>query len=192
MRVLSTDTTGVERDEWFVVVIGQPGHPEVQRTIQDLDEFDIVSRVDQVRRWSRKRLAVVCPSRMPPRLVDDILAHIQLLNQLAEFRFVAADGDPRQLGQRVVDSLLLQVDAVVVVRGRPAAAVPPAVLRCHRQGVPAVPVRDVSDLESEWFDDCRTVGVVAEPGARTETVNRIRAALARMTARPCLSVVKKR
>ena len=67
-------TRELQHDGFFVVVIGQRTHVEVQGIGKGLSQFEIVGTVEEVRPWPHPRLGIVCQTAMPPHLAEEILA----------------------------------------------------------------------------------------------------------------------
>src|SRR5262249_3886767 len=51
-----------------VLIIGRPGHVEVQGILEDLASGEVVENVEAVRSYPYQQLGIVCQSTTPPRL----------------------------------------------------------------------------------------------------------------------------
>lgn len=170
----------LQREGYFVIVIGRRGHGEVRGIVKDLTEFDIVGGPDEVRTWPHQRLGIVCQTTMAPHEVEEILTNIQLANQLAELHLVDTVHEPTRSRQQTLQALFAQVDAVVVVGGSESSNTRQLVRFCHRHGVPATHIQRADELDPQWFADCETVGLAAGTSARDETVHEVHEALSTM------------
>ena len=48
-----------------VLVIGKRGHVEIQGIVEDLDSFDVIQSVDEVRRYPFAMLGIMCQTTSP-------------------------------------------------------------------------------------------------------------------------------
>lgn len=108
----------LQRQGYFVIVLGKPGHVEVEGIVGDLEDYAVVHRLEDFRRFERPRLGVVCQSTTPPREALRLLHAIQALNSDREIRFIATICRPTRERQYAALALFRQVEAVVVVGGR--------------------------------------------------------------------------
>ncbi len=158
---------------FHVIVIGRPGHVEVQGVIEDLDEYEIVSQVVDVKTWPHDRLGIVCQTTVPPWLVEQIRDAIRAQNPHAEIRFQNTICQPTRDRQRAVERLCRLVDAVVVVGGANSNNTQQLVALCRRQGTPAFHVQSADDLIASWFEDCETVGLTAGTSTLDVTIEAV-------------------
>lgn len=145
----------------FVVVIGKPGHVEVQGIIEDLDRCEVVGSVSDAKRYPSSRLGVVCQTTTPPERAKAIRIAIEKANPDAEVRFVDTVCRPTKEHQRALDRMLLQVDCVVVVGGRNSNNTRELVETSRSRGVPAHHVQGPEDLDPSWFVGVGVVGLTA-------------------------------
>ena len=128
-----------------------------------------------------RRLAEFCAGLryddLPPEVVTEVCAHIQLHNPLADIRLMDTVCDPTKRRQRAMIELLGQVDAVVVVGGRNSNNTLRLVQLCHERLKPVLHVESAAELDSRWFDDVETVGLTAGTSTLDETVHEVQQAL---------------
>ena len=117
---------------------------------------------------------------MPPDLVDNVCAHIQLHNPQADIRLIDTVCQPTKLRQRSILELVNRVDAVVVVGGRNSNNTRRLVQLCHEHLTPAMHVECAEELEPEWFDDVDAVGLTAGTSTLDETIDGVHQALERI------------
>ena len=172
----------LERDGYHVLVIGKPGHVEVQGVVEDLASFDIVQAPADVRTYSHRRLGIMCQTTTPVELAHRIRRTVEAKNPRAEVRFVDTICHPTKDHQKALERLLAQVQAVVVVGGRNSNNTKQLVRRCEERGVPAFHVQDDDDLRAEWFDGIDVVGLTAGTSTLEVTIRRVHERLLTMTA----------
>lgn len=171
----------LECDGFHILLIGRPGHVEVQGIIEDLKHCDVLASVDDVRQWPHSRLGVICQSTTPPRHASNMLAKIEACNPHAEVRFINTICQPTMERQYALEALCLSVDAVVVVGGPNSNNTRQLLDLARESGTPAWQVQSAADLRPEWFDGCRCVGLTAGTSTLDETVDAVERALTSLT-----------
>jgi 4-hydroxy-3-methylbut-2-en-1-yl diphosphate reductase len=169
-----------------VLVIGKPGHVEVEGIIGDLQHFDVISAPDEVRSYPQGRLGIMCQTTTPTAHADAIRAAIALKNPHAEIRFIDTICQPTKNHQAALHKLLDQVDAVVVVGGRNSNNTLQLVRRCQERGLPTHHIQAADDLRPEWFDGIATVGLTAGTSTLDETIDEIYQALMHIGEAVCV------
>lgn len=167
----------LRRDGCHVLVIGKPGHVEVQGIVEDLDDFTILQTVDDVRGYPQRKLGIMCQTTTPADHAERILKAVELKNPHAEIRFIDTICHPTKDHQKALEKLLEQVQAVVVVGGRNSNNTKQLARRCEERGVPAFHVQDADDLRPEWFDGIDIVGLTAGTSTLEATIRRVHEAL---------------
>jgi 4-hydroxy-3-methylbut-2-enyl diphosphate reductase len=170
----------LQSEDRHVLVIGKRGHVEVQGIVEDLQSYDVIGAVEEVRGYESRRLGIVCQTTTPPDVVDAIVARIQLRNPRAHIRFVDTICQPTKLRQLAIHGLLSRVDAVVVVGGRNSNNTRQLVRLCHENQTPALHVEHADELEPEWFDEVQTVGLTAGTSTLDSTIDEVHEALVRI------------
>ena len=170
------------RDGRHVLVVGRPGHVEVQGIIEDLESYDVLPDAECVRAYPSRRLGIVCQTTMSDEEVRAVWARIQLLNPLAHIDFADTVCDPTKRRIEAVRRLADRVDAVVVVGGANSNNTRRLVALCKAQGVPAYHVQEATDLQSAWFDGCDAVGLTAGTSTTDAKIDEVFEALASMGA----------
>jgi 4-hydroxy-3-methylbut-2-enyl diphosphate reductase len=195
-RLLDTTCPLVERahqaaqklqaDGYHVLVIGKPGHVEVQGIVEDLASRTIIASVDQVSTYPHARLGIMCQTTTPVALADQIRAAIAKKNPHADIRFIDTICLPTKDHQRALERMLDQVDAVVVVGGRNSNNTRQLVVRCQERGLLAYHVQGPDDLRPEWFDGVATVGLTAGTSTLDDTIDAVHRALVDIHAPVCI------
>jgi 4-hydroxy-3-methylbut-2-enyl diphosphate reductase len=162
----------------FVVVVGRPGHVEVEGLTGDLPRFAVVPGPEAARPLPDRRLGVLFQTTTPPDLADRVLAAIRRANPDADLAVASTICRPTRDRQAAVDRLLGLVEALVVVGGRHSNNTRALVARAVARGVPAHHVRDAADLRPEAFADVETVGLTAGTSTLPETIDEVHRALA--------------
>ncbi len=165
-----------------VLIIGRPGHVEVQGILEDLASGEAVESVEAVKAYPCERLGIVCQSTTPPRLAAAVNAAIRAANPGADIRFIDTICQPTRDRQDAVVRLLPLVDAMVVVGGRNSNNTRELAALCRDRGVPAFHVQTAADLDPRWFRGCRVVGLTAGTSTLDETIEEVRQALIAMTS----------
>ncbi len=166
----------------FVVVIGRPGHVEVQGIVEDLEESAVVADPSAVIRWNEPRIGVVCQSTTPPHLADEVLAAITRLNAGSDVQFVNTICRPTRERQEAVHALLDQVDLLVVVGGRHSNNTLQLVALAESLGIRAIHLETAAEVDPAAFGGCRVVGLTAGTSTLDRTVDEVEAALAALPA----------
>jgi 4-hydroxy-3-methylbut-2-enyl diphosphate reductase len=162
---------------YHVLVIGRRGHVEVQGVVEDLDSFDVVQAVEEVRRYPSRKLGIMCQTTATARQVREIRAAVADLNPDADIRFVDTVCHPTKAHQQALEDLLDRAQAVVVVGGKNSNNTRQLAGRCRERGVPAFHVQSAADLRAEWFAGVETVGLTAGTSTLDETIEGVHQAL---------------
>jgi 4-hydroxy-3-methylbut-2-enyl diphosphate reductase len=162
---------------FHVLVIGRRGHVEVQGIVEDLDSFDVIQSVKEVRHYPSRRLGIMCQTTSPARHVRQIRDVVADMNPDAEIRFIDTVCHPTKAHQNSLERLLDQVEVVVVVGGKNSNNTRQLVARCRERGLPAFHVQSAADLRPEWLVGVETVGLTAGTSTLDETIQEVRQAL---------------
>lgn len=168
-----------------VLVIGKPGHVEVRGLVEDLASYDVIHSSDDVRTYDHSMLGIVMQTTIPPDVANEICAHIQLYNPLADIRMIDTICEPTKVRQRAMLDLVTRVDAVVVVGGHNSNNTKQLVRICHEHLTPVLHVERASQLDPTWFTDVATVGLTAGTSTLDRTIDEVHRALLRMRRDGC-------
>lgn len=171
-------------DGRFVILIGRPGHVEVQGIVEDLERFAVLDSASLVRHYGERRLGVICQSTTSPRLAEEILSTIRAANPAADIEVVDTICQPTRDRQEAMRSLLPRVDAVVVVGGKNSNNTRELAALCHAAGKAAWHVQSAADLAPEWFRGYAVVGLTAGTSTLDETIEEVRRRLEEIEAEP--------
>ncbi|SIN90200.1 4-hydroxy-3-methylbut-2-enyl diphosphate reductase [Singulisphaera sp. GP187] len=171
----------LQKQGYFVVLIGRRGHVEVQGIIEDLERFDVVSTEDEVKRYPADRLGIICQTTAPARTVERIREAIARHNPDAEIRFVDTVCLPTKEHQRSLERLIEQVDAMVVVGGSNSNNTRELAKLCQERGIPSIHVQGPNDLDPEWLSRFENVGLTAGTSTLDSTIDEVHQAMLQMT-----------
>ena len=164
----------LQKEDYHVILIGRAGHVEVRGIVEDLEHFDVVETSGGVRAYPSRRLAVVCQTTVAPRTVAEVRVAIAAANPTSEIRFVDTTCQPTRNRQHAVEKLIPLVEAMVVVGGRNSNNTRELVELCRQHGLKTWQVRDVGDLQMEWFHGIDCVGMTAGTSTLDETIREVR------------------
>ena len=165
-----------------VLVIGKPGHVEVQGIIGDLLSCDVIGGLEDVREYESRRLGIVCQTTVAPDLADAIHAEIRRRNPRADIVWTDTICQPTRQRQLAMLDLIQRVDMVVVVGGRNSNNTRQLVRLCEQRQVPVVHVERADELEPASFDGVEVVGLTAGTSTLDKTIDEVHGALARIGA----------
>ena len=173
------------RDARDVVLIGHAGHPEVEGTMGRFDpsfggRIHLVEDVEGAEALQVARPETLAFVTQTTLSVDDTQAIVAVLRR--RFPQLAA---PRiedicyatQNRQDAVKKLLLQADALVVVGSATSSNSNRLRELGERAGVPSFLVDGPQDLQLQWFEGCKAVGVTAGASAPEVLVGEVVAQL---------------
>jgi 4-hydroxy-3-methylbut-2-enyl diphosphate reductase len=174
----------LQKQDYHVLVIGRRGHVEVRGIVEDLERFEILESVADVRHFPHPRLGIVCQTTATERKVREIRDAVAAMNPGAEIRFIDTVCLPTKEHQRALDRLLERVDAVVVVGGHNSNNTRELAARCRDRGRPALHVQSADELDAGWFKGFATVGLTAGTSTLPETIEAVHRALVWIGSRP--------
>ena len=165
---------------FFVIILGQPGHAEVEGLIGDLSAHAVVPDEASARVYDATRLGLVCQSTTSPELAGRIRRAIERLNPGKEIVFVDTICKPTKDRQDAVTRLLGQVDALIVVGGRHSNNTRHLASLAAARGVPVAHVQGPDDLDRDWLAPHLVVGLTAGTSTPDETIEEVHQALLRI------------
>jgi 4-hydroxy-3-methylbut-2-enyl diphosphate reductase len=170
----------LDRQGYFVVVIGRPGHAEVEGVTGDLRAFAVVADEGSARAFEAARLGVVCQSTTPPALAERVRLALVARNPGKEVRFVDTICRPTRERQEAAADLAGRVEALVVVGGRGSHNTRQLAALAEARGVLVLHVRDAADLDAGWLRRFGVVGLTAGTSTPDATVEAVYQALVRL------------
>ncbi len=167
-----------------VIVIGTPGHVEVNGIVEDLLSFAIVENPQAVQRYPFTKLGIVCQTTTPTAVAAAVRAKVAQLNPHAEIQFIDTVCQPTKDRQIALEELLGRVQAMVVVGGHHSNNTRRLVDRCRQRHVPAYHVQCAAELQPQWFKGVQTVGLTAGTSTLPETIDAVYQSLSTISSRP--------
>ncbi len=164
----------LQRDGYFVVVLGKPGHVEVRGIVEDLSDFAVVDRVENVRNFGQPKLGIVCQTTLPPALSEQLRARIVECNPTSEIRCIDTICEPTRQRQEAMQELLQKVPAVVIVGGHNSNNTRQLLALCHANDIPAKQVAAAAELDLDWLSQWDVVGLTAGTSTLDETLQEVR------------------
>jgi 4-hydroxy-3-methylbut-2-enyl diphosphate reductase len=167
----------LQRDGYFVVVIGKRSHVEVRGLTGDLERFDVVEGERDVRRYplsAPARLGIIAQTTVPQREAEGLVARIRAANPDAEIRFINTICQPTRDRQAALEELLTYIDILVVVGGRQSNNTRRLVARAHEAGIRALHIEGAGELSAEMFHPAETAGLTAGTSTLAETIDAVR------------------
>jgi 4-hydroxy-3-methylbut-2-enyl diphosphate reductase len=172
----------LQRQGYLVIVIGRPGHVEVEGIVGDLADCVVVPDEQAAASYHAPRLGIVCQTTTPPDEARRIVRAIEHRNPGTQLRFIDTVCQPTRERQQAVQELLDRVEALVVVGGRHSNNTRQLVGLAAARGVPAVHVQTAADLNPAWLGRFRMVGLTAGTSTLPETVEEVYRALVHFEA----------
>jgi 4-hydroxy-3-methylbut-2-enyl diphosphate reductase len=169
------------REAREVILIGHAGHPEIEGTMGRFDtsfggQIFLVETIEDVERVAVRdpeRLAFVTQTTLS---VDDTALMVAALRD----RFPSLQAPRRedicyatQNRQDAVKKLLEQVDVLLVVGSRSSSNSNRLRELADRAGIPGYLVDGAEDLQREWLDGKKTIGVTAGASAPEVRVQQV-------------------
>jgi len=169
------------RDGRFVVVVGRPGHVEVEGIVDDLADFAVVPDEVAVERWRASRIGVIAQSTTPPHHFAAVVATIERVNSGKDVRIIDTICGPTRNRQLAVLQLIPLVEALVVVGGRSSNNTRELAALAESRGVPAMRVESADDLDDEWLRRFAVIGLTAGTSTLPAAVDRVHEVLLRVS-----------
>jgi 4-hydroxy-3-methylbut-2-enyl diphosphate reductase len=168
---------------FFPVVIGTPGHVEVQGLVGDYPQAIVLTDESDVERLPiNGAIGVISQTTQPVDRVRRLVEIIRKSRPQCEVRFCDTVCQPTKDRQEALKELCDQVDRVVVVGGRHSQNTRHLVETAQRLGVPALSVEGPEDLPSDDWHDVETVGLTAGTSTLLETFEAVQKRLESLSA----------
>jgi 4-hydroxy-3-methylbut-2-enyl diphosphate reductase len=161
----------------LVVVVGRPGHVEVQGLVGDLERFRVVWDAADVSEWGAPRIAVMAQTTTPPWHAEALVAEIRRRNPSSAVRFLDTICRPTRDRQQAVQDLLERVQALVVVGGRASNNTRQLARLSEARGLPTLLVQGPADLDRAWLARFEVVGLTAGTSTPDQVVEAVHRAL---------------
>jgi 4-hydroxy-3-methylbut-2-en-1-yl diphosphate reductase len=164
------------------VVVGRRDHVEVRGMTEDLEEFDVVLKDDDILRLKpRRRFGVVAQTTQPAERVQRLTSLLRRRFPDADVRVADTVCAPTRQRQQAALELALRSDVVIVVGGAQSNNTHELAATCRAHCPRVFHVQTADGLRAEWLEGARTVGITAGTSTPDEVINRVEARLRELT-----------
>ncbi|MFN9370778.1 MAG: 4-hydroxy-3-methylbut-2-enyl diphosphate reductase [Planctomycetaceae bacterium] len=167
-----------------VIVIGRPGHVEVQGIVEDLPNSTVLAGPHSLPDLPSRFLGIVCQSTTPPRLAAEVVAALRERFPEADLQVVDTICQPTRDRQQAVLDLLPQIDALVVVGGKNSNNTRELARLAEERGVRTLHIEHLAELDPRWFQGVETCGLTAGTSTLDNTVAEVEAVLRNLVPHP--------
>jgi len=163
------------REGYSLILIGHPGHEEVEGTMGEAS-MHLVSTVEDVERLYipiTNRVGYITQTTLS---LNDVAKIVEALKRKFPRLEAPAKVDicyATQNRQNAVEEMAGSVDIVLVVGSQNSSNSQRLCEVAHEAGVPAYLVNDETEIDEGWFADAETVGVTAGASAPEELIARV-------------------
>jgi 4-hydroxy-3-methylbut-2-en-1-yl diphosphate reductase len=159
---------------FFPIVIGKPGHVEVDGLIGDFPGTVVVSCSEDVSHLpSRKRYGIISQTTQSIDFVREIVDLIRRTHSNSQVRFVDTVCKPTKDRQSALRKLIDAADAIVVVGGRTSNNTRQLVETCRAAGRRAIHIERAEELNPRDLAGVEIVGLTAGTSTMHETVDAV-------------------
>jgi 4-hydroxy-3-methylbut-2-enyl diphosphate reductase len=168
---------------YFPVVIGKPGHIEVNGLTGDFPDAVVVQEESDFAKLPAERgLGIIAQTTQPIDRVQALVTGIRAARPGCEVRFIDTVCQPTKNRQQALRELLAECDTMVVVGGHNSNNTLQLVAAAEVAGRTVFHIERPSELRPEWFARAEVVGLTAGTSTLKETVAEVHAALERIAA----------
>jgi 4-hydroxy-3-methylbut-2-enyl diphosphate reductase len=163
------------REGYSLVLIGHPGHEEVEGTMGEAP-MQLVSDVEDVARLNLPNPERVMCLTQTTLSLDDVQEIVEAMKRKFPALYSPAKDDicyATQNRQNAVKELAQHADVLIVVGSQNSSNSQRLCEVSNGAGVPAYLVNDETEIKPEWVADAEVVGVAAGASAPEELVVRV-------------------
>jgi len=179
MRVHNTIKSMVDKN-YFPVVIGQEDHVEVKGIVGDLDDYVVVGSEDdleKLRATGKRKFGIVSQTTQQVEKVEQIVGKIRKMDCVDDVAFVNTICQPTRDRQIAVGDLADQVDLMIVIGGYNSSNTKKLVQVCNEKNVEAHHIEASSQLDKQWFNNKKHVGITAGTSTPEYIINDVHSAI---------------
>lgn len=159
---------------YFPVVIGKPGHVEVEGLVGDFPRAVVIEReADLVRLPGADRYGVISQTTQPIEQVQCLVEALRRARPHSEVRFADTVCQPTKNRQKALSKLIAECDTIVVVGGRNSNNTLQLVAAAALAGRRVWHVQRAEELAPGWFEVANVVGITAGTSTLKETVTAV-------------------
>jgi 4-hydroxy-3-methylbut-2-enyl diphosphate reductase len=176
VRVAHRAVTALARDGYHVVIVGQRNHVEVRGLTDDLEHYDVVLDDEDVLALdAHPRFGVAAQTTQPVEKVRRLAELIRARFPDSQVRLVDTVCKPTKERQSAAAELARQADVVIVIGGRSSNNTRELVQTCARHCARVHHVQSDVEVQPEWLDGARVVGLTAGTSTPDEVIDRVEA-----------------
>ena len=176
----------LERQGYFVAVIGQAEHVEVRGVVGNLSRAVVVHEppdLEQLR--GHVRIGVVSQTTNRLEKVKKLVDAIRALPGVEEVRFIDTICQPvKDRQQAILDLLAQDIDLGVVIGGRESANTRKLAELIADHGIESHHIERAQDLDPAWLAGKRHVGITAGTSTPQDIIEEVVAEVRRLTGAP--------
>jgi len=156
---------------YFPVVIGKPGHVEVNGLTGDFPEACVIENEGDIARLPRhERYGVISQTTQPLEKVHALVEAIRRERPGSEVRFTDTVCQPTKNRQNALRKLIAGCDTIVVVGGHNSNNTLQLVAAAGIAERRVFHIERLDELDPQWFHDTEIVGITAGTSTLKETV----------------------
>jgi 4-hydroxy-3-methylbut-2-enyl diphosphate reductase len=168
---------------FFPVVIGRPGHVEVEGLTGDFPEACVIENEADISRLpQRERYGVISQTTQPLEKALALVDAIRRGRPGSEVRFADTVCQPTKNRQHALRKLIGECDTLVVVGGRNSNNTLQLAAAALSAGLRIFHIERPGELEPGWFDETHIAGITAGTSTLKETVSAVHARLEEIAA----------
>jgi len=168
---------------YFPIVIGKPGHVEVDGLIGDFPGAVVVETMgDLARIPGAPKLGIISQTTQPIAHVQRLVEAVRTTHPHSDVRFIDTVCQPTKRRQGALAALLAECDTIVVVGGRHSNNTGELVRTAAAANRQVHHVQCAGEIDPRWFRGNETVGVTAGTSTLEETVAAVQRRLEEIAA----------
>jgi 4-hydroxy-3-methylbut-2-enyl diphosphate reductase len=167
---------------YFPVVIGKPGHVEVNGLTGDFPETCVIENEEDIARLPRReRYGVISQTTQPLEKVTALIGAIRRERPGCEVRFTDTVCQPTKNRQNALRKLIAECDTIVVIGGHNSNNTLQLVAAATIAGRRVFHIERAEEIDPQWFHDTDIVGITAGTSTLKETVAAVHESLQQIT-----------
>jgi 4-hydroxy-3-methylbut-2-enyl diphosphate reductase len=172
----------LERQGYFVVVVGEASHVEVRGVIGNLTRAAVVASGDDLHLLEgQARIGVVSQTTNRLEKVQKLVAAIRALPWVTDVRFIDTICQPVKERQQAIHDMLAEpIDLGLVVGGHNSANTRKLQELIQDRGIEAHHVEGPEELDPAWFAGKTHIGITAGTSTPQDVIEAVHAAVRRM------------
>lgn len=165
------------------IVVGQKHHVEVRGLVGDFPQAIVVLDESDVANIPlHTRFGMVSQTTQPVELALRLVDAVKRRHPGSEVRFIDTICHPTKQRQTAMDDLIRLCDHIVVIGGRNSNNTRQLTEKATTHGRNTLQIESADELDPEWFQEARNVGVTAGTSTLDETVDAVMQRLRQIAA----------